>query len=134
MDNPKRSDDRFNQQETQRVELPRRSELDVIVDFNRRLEKVERKVNHFGDLTILVIGVGLGISVGESCRTTRLPEDWNARRDFGYQRPLKCRISSVVEQRFCKPLVGSSNLSSGTSFQVSVIRYQQSEKRSGVTF
>src|SRR5437879_6474012 len=28
---------------------------------------------------------------------------------------LKCRISSVVEQRFCKPLVGSSNLSSGTT-------------------
>ena len=26
-----------------------------------------------------------------------------------------CRVSSVVEQRFCKPLVGSSNLSPGTS-------------------
>jgi hypothetical protein len=25
------------------------------------------------------------------------------------------RVSSVVEQRFCKPLVGSSNLSPGTS-------------------
>ena len=25
-----------------------------------------------------------------------------------------CRLSSVVEQRFCKPLVGSSNLSAGT--------------------
>jgi hypothetical protein len=29
---------------------------------------------------------------------------------------LKCRHSSVVEQRFCKPLVGSSNLSAGTDF------------------
>src|SRR5262245_37680118 len=28
---------------------------------------------------------------------------------------LKCRVSSVVEQRFCKPLVGSSNLSPGTN-------------------
>jgi hypothetical protein len=27
-----------------------------------------------------------------------------------------CRVSSVVEQRFCKPLVGSSNLSPGTAF------------------
>ena len=26
-----------------------------------------------------------------------------------------CRVSSVVEQRFCKPLVGSSNLSPGTN-------------------
>jgi len=28
---------------------------------------------------------------------------------------LICRVSSAVEQRFCKPLVGSSNLSPGTS-------------------
>jgi hypothetical protein len=26
-----------------------------------------------------------------------------------------CRVSSVVEQRFCKPLVGGSNPSPGTS-------------------
>ena len=32
-------------------------------------------------------------------------------------KPLICRVSSVVEQRFCKPLVGSSNLSPGTSSQ-----------------
>jgi hypothetical protein len=30
------------------------------------------------------------------------------------RKPLICRVSSVVEQRFCKPLVGSSNLSPGT--------------------
>src|ERR671922_1613861 len=30
---------------------------------------------------------------------------------------LVCRVSSVVEQRFCKPLVGSSNLSPGTASQ-----------------
>src|SRR5262249_19632615 len=29
--------------------------------------------------------------------------------------PLICRVSSAVEQRFCKPLVGSSNLSPGTN-------------------
>ncbi len=35
-------------------------------------------------------------------------------------KPLICRISSVVEQRFCKPLVGSSNLSSGTTPRIVV--------------
>ena len=29
---------------------------------------------------------------------------------------LICRVSSAVEQRFCKPLVGSSILSPGTAF------------------
>jgi hypothetical protein len=33
-----------------------------------------------------------------------------------WRKLLKCRHSSVVEQRFCKPLVGSSNLSAGTDF------------------
>jgi hypothetical protein len=32
------------------------------------------------------------------------------------QRLRRCRLSSVVEQRFCKPLVGSSNLSAGKPF------------------
>src|SRR5689334_25360766 len=31
------------------------------------------------------------------------------------RKSLICRVSSVVEQRFCKPLVGSSNLSPGTN-------------------
>jgi hypothetical protein len=29
---------------------------------------------------------------------------------------FRCRLSSVVEQRFCKPLVGSSNLSAGIHY------------------
>src|SRR5262245_58271027 len=43
------------------------------------------------------------------------------RSQFGGERgqsPTKClicRVSSAVEQRFCKPLVGSSNLSPGTT-------------------
>src|SRR5262249_29455415 len=36
-------------------------------------------------------------------------------RYLGYQKPQQCRVSSAVEQRFCKPLVGSSILSPGTS-------------------
>ena len=32
-----------------------------------------------------------------------------------FRKSLICRVSSVVEQRFCKPLVGSSNLSPGTN-------------------
>src|SRR5262245_24718318 len=31
------------------------------------------------------------------------------------ERPALCRLSSAVEQRFCKPLVGGSNPSAGTS-------------------
>jgi hypothetical protein len=34
---------------------------------------------------------------------------------FGVLKVFKCRVSSVVEQRFCKPLVGGSNPSPGTS-------------------
>src|SRR5262249_55448799 len=37
-----------------------------------------------------------------------------ARTQFRVYFPRHCRVSSVVEQRFCKPLVGSSNLSPGT--------------------
>src|SRR5207237_10626721 len=73
---PKRSGDQSNQQAAQRVEFPRRGELDVIADFNRRLEKVERKVHHFGDLTILVIGVGRGISVGDMIQNRASPMSW----------------------------------------------------------
>ena len=34
---------------------------------------------------------------------------------FGVLKVFKCRVSSVVEQRFCKPLVGGSNPSPGTN-------------------
>ena len=35
----------------------------------------------------------------------------------------KCRRSSAVEQRFCKPLVGSSILSAGTKKTNKLVRY-----------
>ena len=87
---PKRSGDQSSQQAAQRVEFPRRGELDVIVDFNRRLEKVERKVHHFGDLTILVIGVGLGISVGE------IIENLDSSMSWGWPAALACGVTLVV--------------------------------------
>src|SRR5262249_45460876 len=37
-----------------------------------------------------------------------------ARTQFRVYFPRHCRVSSVVEQRFCKPLVGGSNPSPGT--------------------
>ena len=86
----KRSDTQFKQQEAQRVEFPRPGELEVIVDFNRRLEKVERKVSHFGDLTILVIGVGLGISVGE------IVENLDSSMSWGWHAALACGVTVVV--------------------------------------
>src|SRR5947208_2198865 len=45
-------------------------------------------------------------------------EDWRrvkAKLQLRSRNSLICRVSSVVEQRFCKPLVGSSNLSPGTN-------------------
>jgi hypothetical protein len=86
----KASDAQFKQQEPQRVEFPRPGELEVIVDFNRRLEKVERKVSHFGDLTILVIGVGLGISVGE------IIENLDSSMSWGWPAALACGVTIVV--------------------------------------
>src|SRR4051812_34787157 len=44
-----------------------------------------------------------------------LPESQKKARSYRSMQEANCRISSVVEQRFCKPLVGSSNLSSGTT-------------------
>ncbi len=41
---------------------------------------------------------------------------WEAIRRLELQNPFICRVSSAVEQRFCKPLVGSSILSPGTAF------------------
>jgi hypothetical protein len=40
---------------------------------------------------------------------------------------LICRVSSVVEQRFCKPLVGSSNLSPGTN-PIASLRARKGER------
>jgi hypothetical protein len=42
--------------------------------------------------------------------------------DCAPAKSLICRVSSVVEQRFCKPLVGSSNLSPGTTFHAQATR------------
>src|SRR4051812_30258254 len=44
-----------------------------------------------------------------------LPESQKIAKSYRSMQEANCRISSVVEQRFCKPLVGSSNLSSGTT-------------------
>ena len=86
----KQSDDQLDEPQAQHVEFPQGRELEVIVDFNRRLEKVERKVNHFGDLTILVIGVGLGISVGE------IIENLDSSMSWGWPAALACGVTIVV--------------------------------------
>jgi hypothetical protein len=50
-----------------------------------------------------------------------------ARVRMPWRRCRPCRVSSVVEQRFCKPLVGSSNLSPGTNKIRHVSRYPRLE-------
>jgi hypothetical protein len=57
------------------------------------------------------------ITLGRNFATVRLDIFFSSAVAFAHHRPgnTNCRVSSVVEQRFCKPLVGSSNLSPGTS-------------------
>jgi hypothetical protein len=56
-------------------------------------------------------GLFRAINSGVNVRETNSPP----KAGLGRAETLICRVSSVVEQRFCKPLVGSSNLSPGTS-------------------
>jgi hypothetical protein len=44
---------------------------------------------------------------------------------------LMCRVSSAVEQRFCKPLVGSSNLSPGTKKAEEIRAFPKTARRAG---
>jgi hypothetical protein len=62
-------------------------------------------------------GVRLGVSswrlgIGQRTDLTRQPRT-DYRRLIAHAR--QCRLSSGVEQRFCKPLVGGSNPSAGTN-------------------
>jgi hypothetical protein len=59
-----------------------------------------------------------GISIVAVCR-------WQSGGNFDRIRleTPECRVSSVVEQRFCKPLVGGSNPSPGTGTKVKRYKY-----------
>ena len=60
-----KSDDQPSPDEAQRLDAALREQFPVIVDYNRRLENLERKIERIRDLTTLAIAVGLGIAFGE---------------------------------------------------------------------
>jgi hypothetical protein len=63
--------DRSNDQDVDLIEVRHRldaalrDQFPVIVDFNRRLENLERKIERIRDLAVLTVAVGLGIAFGE---------------------------------------------------------------------
>jgi hypothetical protein len=61
-----------------------REQFPVIVDFDRRLEILERKIVRIRDLTTLTIGVGLGIALGE------LVENWGSAMSWGWPAAVTC--------------------------------------------
>ena len=77
----------------------------------------------YRDNNLVPFGI-VAVSTLRGCLVSKSPE-WERVAMFsggnpvaialsGRSKPLICRVSSAVEQRFCKPLVGSSILSPGT--------------------
>ena len=82
---PSPSNDPDTEQETRaRLDTALRDQFPVIVDFNRRLENLERKIERIRDLTILIIAVGLGIAFGE------LVENVNSSLSWGWPAAVTC--------------------------------------------
>jgi len=85
------SDDQNAQQEAQhRLDAALREQFPVIVDFNRRLENLERKIERIRDLTILTIAVGLGIAFGE------LVENLGSALSWGWPAAATCGITILA--------------------------------------
>ena len=61
-----------------------------------------------------IFGYGTGPSMGQT-EHARLPKRSSIDNDSALKTSTKRRFSSAVEQRFCKPKVGSSILSTGTT-------------------
>ena len=84
------TDDPRSQQEAQRLDAALREQFPVIVDFNRRLENLERKIERIRDLTILAIAVGLGIAFGE------IVDNLGNQLSWGWPAALTCGITILV--------------------------------------
>jgi len=67
-----------------------RDQFPVIVDFNRRLENLERKIERIRDLTILTIAVGLGIAFGE------IVENLHNSMSWGWPAAATCGITILA--------------------------------------
>ena len=90
MDTNLSADQNGQQKAQRRLDAAVRDQFPVIVDFNRRLEKLERKIDRIHDLTILVIAVGLGIAFGQLVENIGSPISW------GWPAALTCGATIVV--------------------------------------
>ena len=79
-----------SQQEAQRLDAALHEQFPVIVDFNRRLENLERKFERIRDLTILAIAVGLGIAFGE------IVENFGSQLAWSWPAALTCGTTILV--------------------------------------
>jgi hypothetical protein len=77
MDTNPTDDLRGLQEAKHRLDDALREQFPVIVDFNRRLENLERKIERIRDLTILAIAVGLGIAFGEVVENLGSAMSWS---------------------------------------------------------
>ena len=85
------ADDQSSEQEAaRRLEAAIRDQFPVIVDFNRRIELLERKIERIRDLTILNMAVGLGIAFGE------LVENLGNSLSWGWPAAITCGLTILV--------------------------------------
>jgi hypothetical protein len=87
----KAPDDQTSKNEAQRrLDDALRDQFPVIVDFNRRLEKLEGKFDRIRDLTILTIAVGLGIAFGQ------IVENLEGSISWGWPAAVTCGATILV--------------------------------------
>ncbi len=88
---PAPADDKNLQKEIdRRLDAAVRDQFPVIVDFDRRLESLEKKIVRIRDLTTLTIGVGLGIALGE------LVENWGSAMSWGWPAAATCGFTILA--------------------------------------
>ena len=80
-----------------RLDKAARDQFPVLVDFNRRIENLERKVSRVRDLTLLAIGVGLGIAFGE------LVENWGSPLGWSWGSAVTCAITILAVILIIRP-------------------------------
>jgi len=93
--NTTQSDKQDGQEALRRRDDAVREQFPVIVDFNRRIEKLEQKFDRLRDLTILNTAVGLGIALGQ------LVENFHD-SSWGWPAATTCGVTILVVAVFVR--------------------------------
>jgi hypothetical protein len=83
-------DPKLQEEVERRLDSAVRDQFPVMVDFDRRLESLERKIVRVRDLTTLAIGVGLGIAFGQ------LVENWGSGLSWGWPAAITCACTILA--------------------------------------